>query len=474
MSILWGFLILEGYLLTLLLVPVVLFQKKKASVSVLAWIMAILMLPYVGGILFLIFGVNRVTRRVKRRQESSQQLAPRLPGVARYELLPGEVDPQAARLMRLAERVSGYKPTYGNRVQVFGDTVQVFAQIEAAIRSAKTFIHLVYYIWMPDRLGTRLRDLLIEKAREGVRVRFLFDGWGSMRLRRQFLAPMHDAGIRTATTLPGASFRERWSINLRNHRKIVIVDGVDAFTGGANVGDSYVGRGPIGYWRDTHLHLTGPAVLQLAQIFAEDWYYATGEELTGPEYYPDPELTGDQVCQVVAGGPDNEAEVFHALFFAALNEANDRITIQTSFFVPTPPLVAALESAAMRGVNVRVMLSGNVEIFGTLTAARAYYGSLLDCGVEIYEYTKGLLHSKTVTIDGRWSLVGSPNFDARSVQLNFEVAVAMDGPRVAEQLEQHFQRDLEDAVRIDPAAWHNRGWWPQLQEQSVKLFSPIL
>lgn len=475
MSSLWGFLVLEGYLLTLLLVPWVFFQRKKTSTAILAWIMAIIMLPYVGGFLFLIFGTNNVRRRQQRRRDAAARINRYMPGIPQYELMLDEVAPQVRRLTRLAERVGGNKASAGNKVELINDTNRAFGLIEQGITQSTRFINLEYYIWQPDRTGTQLRDLLIERAKAGVQIRFLYDGFGSMRIRRRFLQPMHDVGIRTAAAMPGASFRERWSINFRNHRKIVLCDGQVAFTGGMNVGDDYRGLNPrIGFWRDTHLGIRGPAVLQLQQVFAEDWFYATGEELSGPEWYPIPETMGDHMAQVVPGGPYGGADAFHHLFFAAINEAENRITLATSFFVPTPPLVTALETAAYRGVSVRLMLAGKPDIRGMLTAGRAFYDTLLESGVEIYEYQEGLQHAKTLTIDGRWSLVGSPNFDSRSVLLNFEVAVAFDSPALAEQLEDHFVRDCLRAKKIDPATWNQRGMIPRIAEQAIRLFSPIL
>jgi len=257
-------LIVGGYLLTLFLVPYVFFQKRKQPVSTLAWITAIVTLPYLGGALFLLVGINRVGRRAALKLASREQIGRVVPGLARFQLLPGEaLEPQVQRLLRLADRISSTKCCFGNSVELLNDTNRTLGLIEQAIKSAQESIHLEYYIFQPDKTGYRLRDLLIRKAAEGVKVRFLFDGVGSMFLGRKFLRPMLDAGITVASALPGASFRERWSINLRNHRKIVIVDGATGFTGGMNIGDEYIGRRrPLGYWRDTHLRLRGPIVLQ--------------------------------------------------------------------------------------------------------------------------------------------------------------------------------------------------------------------
>jgi len=480
MSIFWHNLALTftivGYLLTFLLIPWVLLTKKDQPVSTVAWILAIVSLPYFGGLLFLVFGINRVDRRAAVKQRASRNIDRRLPTLAQYQLIPGETTswPQK-RLMHLVHRVTGATPTFGNRIELLPDTNQALGLIEQAIRAATETLHLEYYIWEPDKTGTRVRDLLIEKAKEGVKVRFLYDALGSMYLTRRFLQPMRDAGIHVAPFLPGASFRERWSINLRNHRKIVIADGAIGFTGGMNIGDEYLGLNPgLGYWRDTHMRLIGPAVLQLQQIFAEDWFYATGEELTSGELYPEPAEPGDVTAQVIAGGPDEDVSVFHALNFTAINEARDRITLATSYFVPPHSLETALATAAYRGVQVRLLLAGKSAYAWTTIAGRSYYSNLLNAGVEIYEYERGLLHSKTLTIDGNWSMVGTPNFDNRSLHLNFEVAVASDDARIARQLEEHFDEDIRYSRRIDPREWQRRPVRQALAESLCRLFAPVL
>jgi cardiolipin synthase len=423
-----------------------------------------------------VFGINRVERRAALKLASRERIGRMVPGLARFQLLPGEaLEPQVQRLLRLADRISTTTCCFGNSVELLSNTNRTLGLIEQAIKSAKESIHLEYYIWQPDKTGYRLRDLLIKKAAEGVRVRFLYDGVGSIFLGRKFLKPMRDAGIFLCNALPGASFRERWSINLRNHRKIVIVDGATGFTGGMNIGDEYIGRNRrFGFWRDTHLRLHGPVVSQLQQVFAEDWYFATGEQPLGRDWYPLPDHAGDQIAQVIAGGPDGEVDVFHTLFFAAINEASDRITLATSYFVPTPALVTALETAAHRGVRVRVMVPRFGDHRWMVVAGRGYYASLLESGVEIYEYLRGPLHSKSLTIDGVWSLVGTPNFDTRSLLLNFEVAVALYGPKLAAQLEEQFADDFEFSERIDPVVFRRRSRFLKLSEQVLKLFSPVL
>jgi cardiolipin synthase len=426
--------------------------------------------------LFLIFGVNRVERRVARKQAATQEIAGRLDDPLRCTAPADELPvPVQQRLARLAERVAHAPVLRGNSVELLVDTNLTLRRIEEAILQAQRSIHLEYYIWQPDRTGGRLRDMLIERARAGVAVRFLYDQLGSMRLTRKFLQPMRDAGIQVRSFLPGTSLRERWSLNLRSHRKIVVVDGRLGFTGGMNIGDEYLGRNPeLGYWRDTHLQLVGPCVRSLQQVFAEDWYYAASEVLLQPELFPEPVDAGPHLAQVVHGGPDGDDRPLHALFFAAINEARERITLATSYFVPTEPLAAALESAGVRGVRVRLLVAGKSAHPLTIHAGRSYYDQLLDAGVEILEYKRGILHSKMLTVDGCWSFVGTPNFDARSLLLNFETGVALFNPEIARELESHFDRDAEHARMIRPADWRRRSTGKKMLQNVCRLLAPVL
>lgn len=465
-----------GYLVTLLLIRWVLLTRRRQPAASVAWILAIVALPYLGGVLYLFFGINRVQRRKATKQAANRSVAEHAPSLTAYETdAEHPLNDLQERLRRLAQRACGTAPTTGNRIDVLADTNVTLRRIEEAILSAQASIHLEYYIWRPDRTGTRVRDLLIQKARDGVKVRFLYDGFGSLWLTRSFLNPMREAGISLASFLPGQSFRERWSLNLRNHRKIVVVDGHTGFAGGMNIGDEYLGRNKkFGFWRDTHLQFQGPTVLQLQRVFEEDWYFATGEELTGPSVYPPPRETGSVVAQVVSGGPDDDLRTFHALMFAAINEARERVTLATSYFVPTDALATALETAANRGVRVRLLLAGRSAHRWLVLAGRSYYDSLLQAGVEIYEYRRGILHCKTLTVDGCWSLVGSANFDPRSLLLNFEVALAIYDARIADELEQHFEHDIGHARLMRRELWDRRPLRDVFAENVCRLFSPVL
>lgn len=467
--------LLDAVMLVILL-PLVLLNKKPSPSSTVAWLMLIIAVPIVGGSLYLLFGIDRVQPRVRRRRAVTERFTSALPQLAGHHVhAHDQLNETQRQLMRLAQKLGGTKATVGNRVELFQNTHAAMNSIVEAIRSAEHSIHLEYYIWQPDRIGTKLRDLLVEKALAGVKVRFLYDALGSLKLTRTFLQPMRDAGVEIASFVPGQTFRERWSINLRSHRKIVLVDGVIGYTGGMNIGDEYLGRDPhFGFWRDCHLRLDGPTVLQLQEVFAVDWLYATGQDLNDPALFPPPRDVGTVEAQVLSGGPDLPESVFHTLMFSAINEARQTVTLATSYFVPTPAFSAALVAAALRGVRTRVLVSGPVTYWTTYHAGRSFYDELLAGGVEVYEYTRGQQHAKTLSIDGCWAFVGTPNFDPRSVFLNFEVGVVLYDTGIAEQLDHQLDIDLKDATRIELDFWSQRGVLTRLIENGCRLFSPVL
>jgi cardiolipin synthase len=462
--------------LSFCLIPVVILRTRQPLAAV-AWILGIILMPGIGSLLYLATGTTRVQRKARRKKQAREALEPQLPGLQEFEVLPPPDASENIRteLMALACRIAETRPTWGNAVEVITDTNRAYGLQEQAIRDARDHIHLEYYIFQPDETGRRFRDLLIAKAREGVRVRFLYDAVGSLRLGRRFLNPMWDVGIHAAPFLPVNPLRRRWVINLRNHRKILVVDGAVGFTGGVNVGNEYIGRkSQFGYWRDTHMLLRGASVLQLQQVFAQDWFFATDEELVAPQLYPSITAAGDQTVQVLASGPDLPVEVCHELFFAAIATASRRVLIESCYFVPPDTINVALQAAAHRGVDVRIILPARSAHLSALLAAQSYYQELLASGVHIFEYTGGLMHSKVISIDGEWSYVGSANLDNRSLRLNFEVGAVFYGPRMATQLEEMFQVDLSRSKPLDLNHWSERPILRRLAENSCRLLSPVL
>ncbi|QDT64291.1 cardiolipin synthase [Calycomorphotria hydatis] len=466
----------SGYLLTLLLLRWVLLTRKESPTATVAWAMTIVLVPIIGGLLFLFFGVNRVDRRSELKEQSARSLRDQLEAHPEHQAGEyGEPAELVSTLMRLGERTGHCPPIRGNHVQILSDTNQTLGLIEQAIHQAEHSIHLEYYMWKQDRTGRRVRDLLIERARENIQVRFLYDALGSVFPNGKFLGPMRAAGIEVATAMPGATLREQWSINLRNHRKIVIVDGKVGFTGGMNIGDEYLGlTQERGFWRDTHLRVTGPVVHELQRVFAEDWFFATGRALTDPEKYPVIEMDGHVIAQVLDGGPTGTNNPLRTVLFAAINEAREQVLIASGYFIPPKPFVRAMETASLRGVRVALIVPGGSTYPWTMWAGRSYYETLLTAGVEIYEYQRGAFHAKTFTIDGCWSHVGSTNLDNRSLYLNFEAGISIHSREIAEKLEQDFENDIRDSKRIELETWNARSDWHVMGENVCRMFSPIL
>lgn len=451
-------------------------RHQRPPVSAVAWLMSIVFLPIVGATLFWFFGMNRVKRRQRAWWRHRRRRDRRRGTRDGAECHPPGFNRLQQRLAELTRNATGGGVTCGNQVRLLPESAEAFDAIETAIRQARHTVHVQYYIYRPDRIGTRIRDALIAKAREGVRVRFMYDGIGSWGLGRKFLRAMLDAGIEVCAFLPGRSLGDRWSVNLRNHRKLVIVDDRLAFTGGLNVGDEYLGRNPVwGYWRDTQLALAGPVVRQLIEVFNEDWFCATDCEIERiAEDGAASERNGNVHAQVIADGPDLDVRPLRMVLLSAILEAERSITLSTGYFVPPQSLQEALCTAAARGVKVRILVAGPSTYWYTLWAGRSYYAELLALGAEIYEYRKGLFHAKVLTVDGCWSLVGTPNFDVRSLDLNFEVAVALSDEQIARELERQFAEDAQHSLRIEPDRWARRSPWRIRGENFCRLFAPLL
>lgn len=467
--------LLGGYLLSVaVLVPWVLLKKTVHPTAVVAWIGAIILLPYLGAIVCVLLGANRVRRREMHKRAAAEAFAGQRERIEADLSVDAELPERWREVARLTEQVGGHPVVGGNTVEPVEDTSEAFAMLEQAIRGATSFVHIQFYIFRSDDVGKGVRDLLIDAAKRGVTVRFQYDGFGSIGLDSRFLRPLKEAGVSVATFLPGQTFRERWSMNLRSHRKIVIVDGEVALTGGVNVGDEYLGRSRNwGDWTDAFVRLRGPVVGQLQEVFAEDWYYATQQTLAVPE--PQQGTAGGDVpAQAVASGPADRIEALPLIFTAAIAAARERVTLATGYFVPTEPLHLALQSASLRGVSVRVLTAGASTYFFTREAGRSFYEPLLEAGVEIHEYRKGLYHSKLLAADEAWAFIGSPNYDARSMALNFEIGVNCYGPAASRWVHDQVQADLPDACRVDPRQWAERSTRRRLMERSARLLAPVL
>jgi cardiolipin synthase len=462
-------------LIVVAVVPWILMTKRNTTAAV-AWCLLVLLMPFLGPLLFWVFGYTHVSRPLRRvqRQRSAYRVMhpPRKQEAARGR---EEPIPTWADLGEIGCKVHAFPVSGGNGVALYHDTAAAFDGLLAAVAAAKHHVHLEFYIVRNDATAGRLIALLAEKARAGVEVRLLYDAMGSVNLKGRTLRPLFEAGGQAAAFLPLNPLRSRIQVNLRNHRKVAVIDGRTAFTGGMNVGDEYLGLSDeFGYWRDSFLKLDGPAVAGLQRVFSEDWDFACDEPLNGDAYFPELPEAGDAVVQVVESGPDQDIKTIRELYFAAILSARERLWVATPYFVPDPGLLDALRLARYRGVDVRLLTVLRSDSWVTGYAARYYYPALLDAGADVYRYKRGMMHAKLMMADGRWAMVGSANLDNRSLHLSFEAGCVLHSPALVAELEEQFRRDVEDSVRIDPDVFAARGFPSRLTENACRLLSPLL
>ena len=453
--------------------------ELRPPLATFLWILLIAALPVGGPGIFLLLGARRIRRSrwqrslAERRAHASSggPLAPA--DASRGEAL-AALEPRFRQLLELGAHNSEASITTGNLVRVLRNGSQCFPAIEEAITRARHHVHLEYYIIEEDQTGTRLRDLLASRASEGVQVRLLTDAFGT-GLSRRFLAPLRAAGVEVEAfnrmrllrlAAPGANFR--------SHRKIVVCDGDVAFTGGLNIGDAYAGIGPERPIRDTHVRIEGPAARDLQIIFLEDWHRACGRTIADAALFGTGARPGGELVQIVASGADRRWHALHQLYFAAINCAQRSVRISTPYFVPDEALLAALVSAALRGVTVELLLPRRSDSIVVSAAGRSYYDELLLAGVRIFEYLPGFLHAKSLVVDGLCSTIGTANLNRRSFNTDFEVNAFFYSPAIASELEEMFVEDLARAERCSLESRLNTSFPRRLAEAGAHLLAPIL
>jgi cardiolipin synthase len=449
-------------------------MTKSDSTSAVAWCLLVILLPLIGAIAFVLFGYQHVARPLRRKRRHRQRFKAGR-AVAPEEKLPGGDGQLGQGMVDLARRCGAFPLGTGHAVTFYYEGRQAFDDMLAAIAEAKHHIHLEFFIFQPDQAGRQFIEALARKAREGVHVRLLYDAMGSIHLRESTLKPLRDAGGRCSVFLPLNLLRRRIQVNMRNHRKILVVDGRVAFVGGLNIGDEYVGLNKyFGFWRDTHLRIAGPAVADLQQIFIEDWDFASGEHPSDAKYYDAPSHVGPFALQVIDSGPDRPLKGIREMYFAAILRAKKRVWIATPYFVPDAGLRDAIRLAGFQGVDVRLLCQFRPDKWIPQYAARYYWAEMLEAGVKIYQYTLGMMHSKVVLADDEFASVGTANLDNRSLYLNFEVNCQLYGPAAVAELEAAFLHDLEHAIRLDPEVYGKRPFPGRLLENTCRLLSPVL
>jgi cardiolipin synthase A/B len=374
-----------------------------------------------------------------------------------------------------------FPPTVDNRVRLLIDAAETYPTMETAIRAAKEHVHIAFYIWNDDDTGRYWRDVLIETVRRGVKVRLLLDGLGSrFAVRHKMMQPLIDAGGEVAVFLPLTLFSLRPTINFRNHRKIVVVDGCTGFLGGFNIGDEYKSD-----WHDLGLQLEGPVVDQLQETFVEDWYYATNREIVSPNIFcqwhsPEgiaklPQVDDSKaICSLLASGPHTPHNFTHDAMFLAITQAKERVYITTPYLIPEESTLAALRTAVYRGVDVQVMVPAKNDVPVVQWAGRSYYPDLLGAGIRLFEFEPNILHAKSVLIDDDLSIVGSANIDVRSFRLNFEASCLARSKPLNQRLFDLWNRNIQQSREVTHEDLRKRSYFVQLGDAAAHLLSPLL
>lgn len=469
------------FLVTAIPVAVMIILEKRSPFKTAAWVLALILLPVFGVVFYLFFGQEYRKKKLFSRKGIKSLNQYRKLSITQlrqfehiYQNLPPEIMAKES-IIRLLLKNSNALLTSGNRLKILNDGEETFRSIFKAIESAKHHVHLEYYILEDDKIGNRLKDLLIRKSLEGVEVRIIIDDVGSWGLSNKFIRELRNNGVEIYPFMEVRFPRLTSRVNYRNHRKIAIVDGKIGFLGGINFADRYLeGIKRIGPWRDTHLRIEGDAVKCLQIVFSSDWYIVIHENLNGELYFPVlPKREGVPV-QISASGPDSDWDSIGQAFFSMIAGAKSKVYIVTPYLMPPREIVYALKTAAMRSVDVRILIPHKSDSRIPKWSSFSYVGDLLEAGVHIYFYQAGFIHSKYIVVDSVLSTIGTTNLDFRSLETNFEVNAFVYDKAFSIRLEKLFKLDLQNSMEVKIEEWKKRKWNHKVRESLAHLVSPLL
>jgi len=470
----WLLLLLLLSVLQVLIIGRVVLLKNSTPEKTIVWLFILALFPIFGFIAYVVFG--RRTRgnlfRDKPLAQLPYQQQRELDQNAMLSLLCSDSETKLARL--LINSGSAFL-SVNSQLEILLNGREKFTELFNALEGAAHHIHLSYYIFKNDEIGEDVAKILSRKVAEGVEVRVILDGMGSHAVSGNFIRTMQQSGIQTEWFFPIRFPYITSKLNLRYHRKVVIIDGCTGFMGGLNIGDEYLSRDvKLGFWRDTHLKLEGEAVHCLQSIFLNDWFTVTGQEIRGTSYFPRTKVSQSLPLQIVASGPNSDwTSILHGVF-TAITLAKQMVYLETPYLIPNDSLMMALKTSALSGIDVRLIVQGIPEHKLIYWAAHSYYEELLRSGVRIFEYMKGTLHAKVLLIDERLASVGSTNIDIRSFNLDFEINAFVYDQSVAECLKLHFQQDLNESNEIIYRNFQTRQVFERFKESIARLVSSLL
>jgi cardiolipin synthase len=474
--------ILIIYCLALIFICLRILYDTHSSTKTIAYLLLCLFLPVFGIIFYLAFGINYwknklYSQKMNENLKMLNELKKKIPEYSKCTIDPKHLGDESAELASMLLKDLHSPLTRNNKVDLLVNGEEKFPELMKSLKAAKHHIHIEYYIFEQDEIGTAIIEILIAKAKEGVQVKFIYDDFGSPSIKKKIERKMRAAGIEVYPFSKVIFYLLANRINYRNHRKIVVIDGHTGFVGGINVSDKYINNGKQKlYWRDTHVRIEGPGVYYLQFLFMTDWNFCTEKKLK-PEsdfFSPCDDIKGGALVQIAGSGPDSQEPSILFSILEAINLAQGEILITTPYFIPGDSISNALRIAALGGVIVKLLVPGKSDSRIVNAASKSHYDALLQAGVEIYLYEKGFVHAKTMITDGKLSMVGTANMDHRSFELNFEVNAVIYDEAFGKKMRRVFSEDIKHAKKLNAKQWYKRSLLTQFPEKLARLLSPSL
>ncbi len=471
-----------GYYFVVAITIISLLLSNRNPVKTLSYIIVLITMPVIGLVVYYFLGQDYrksklfsrkgiIDNELVKRWEENQQYE-----VAEHELFSREYLGDAVKIARQLYRNNYSVLTIRNEIEILKNGESKIPALKRELEKATRYIYMEYYIIDEDEIGISITDLLMEKAAEGVEVKVIIDDLGSSDLSSARIKKMREAGVQIFPFMPVRFPKYSNKLNFRDHRKIVVIDGLTGFVGGINLAKRYVNDGKRTYWRDTHLLIRGEAVKSLQIVFMLNWKFVTGSVpvVHSNFYKPAVEIKSNRLAQVAFSGPDSDWASILLAFFTAITNANYRVLLQSPYFIPSEELMTAMISAAQAGVDVQLMLPRNSDARITNWAAQSYFERLLEAGVKILLYTKGFLHAKAIIVDDVFCSVGTANLDYRSFNTNFEVNCMLYDRSLNKQLAAHFEEDARHCQVLDFNRWKQRPVSLKIAQSLARLLSPLL
>jgi cardiolipin synthase A/B len=457
---------------------IIIILERKRPEKTIAWLLVFVLLPPFGLILYIFLGRNW------KKHKLTEDFSPYVRDLI-YRVINKIENPEYIPLIELLAKNSDSPLFIDNDITLFKDGSEKFKHLVEEIKKAKHHIHLEYYIVKSDKIGNQIKDLLVQKAKEGVKVKFIIDRVGSIKMKRSAVKELRSAGVdlvQYSYFLAPLLRMINTQINYRNHRKIVVIDGHVGFIGGINIGDEYLGKGKLGYWRDTHIMVKGDFVLGLQAVFLDDYftikridgdYFLHNDEFAN--YFPEPVKSNKQIMQLVKSGPDSEFPAIMQGVLKMITMAKKNIYITTPYFVPTESIMEALKMAALSGIDVKILFPGRFDHVLVYYASRTYLAELMRCGAKAYFYSKdSFIHSKVMTVDEKISTIGTANMDIRSYELNYEINAVIYDDIKTKELDKQFFKDLEKSTEIFIEDLDGATRLHKIFEATARVFSSLL